>query len=125
MNREELAKAYRNIGVAYIQAAEVLEGGEVVDQAPPPDHDDRRPNLAAAGLRPLNGAAVPPAPSPRPAGTADPSLGCPEHGGEWLAGRYGLYCPAKGTDPAWTNRKGYCTITPESAAQYAQIHAQR
>jgi hypothetical protein len=32
-------------------------------------------------------------------------------------------CTQKGTDPAWTNPKGYCTITSKNVAQYLRIHA--
>ena len=48
---------------------------------------------------------------------------CPSHRIAFLHGKYGAYCPAKSEDPAWGNKKGYCTITPDNAADWLRITA--
>jgi hypothetical protein len=48
---------------------------------------------------------------------------CPSHRIHYLAGRYGPYCPSKSDDPAWANKKGYCTINPDNAAEWLRITA--
>jgi len=48
---------------------------------------------------------------------------CPSHRIPYLSGKYGFYCPAKSEDPAWANKKGYCTITPDNAADWLRITA--
>lgn len=131
MNRNELAKAYRNIGVAYIAAAEVLEGGEVIDEPPPLPPD---PAVAVAGLRPLarNAGVVPAELSPReyaptdsgrqnPTSSADPQR-CPAHGEPYRQGNYGPYCTKPASEPAWADRKGYCSITPRNAGDWLRVH---
>lgn len=60
----------------------------------------------------------PPAPKPQGSLTI-----CPSHKAEYRAGKYGFYCPALSDDPAWANKKGYCTITPDNAAQWLRINA--
>jgi len=56
----------------------------------------------------------------KPAGSASV---CPAHNIEYRAGKYGPYCPSLGTDPKWTNARGYCQITPEKAAAYLRQKA--
>jgi len=41
---------------------------------------------------------------------------CPAHGVAYRDGTYGPYCPSLSDDPEWSNRKGYCNITPKNAA---------
>lgn len=43
---------------------------------------------------------------------------CPRHRVAYQQGNYGPMCPAKGDDPAWTNKRGYCSINPGNAATY-------
>src|SRR5688500_2482196 len=102
VNRTEMALAYRNIGVAYLQAAEVMEGAEVVNEQPP----------APQGLAPLAPLA---AQSPTP--TSLPVAGmpgvrvnsaavgeCPIHGEPLRDSKYAgkpAYCSKPGSDPAW------------------------
>lgn len=123
MDRNELARAYRNIGVAYIAAAEVLEGASVVNEEPP---KDATVGQLAQGLQPLPPVNAPPMPATQPAPhtMADP-LRCPAHGVPYRSGTRGLFCSQKGSEPAWTDRKGYCSITPDNAAQYVAIHTVR
>jgi hypothetical protein len=48
---------------------------------------------------------------------------CPAHHKPYREGKFGLYCTQPGIDPAWTDRKGYCSITPKNAAKWLSIHA--
>jgi hypothetical protein len=48
---------------------------------------------------------------------------CPSHKARYQSGKYGFYCPARSDDPAWANKKGYCTITPDNAAEWLRITA--
>lgn len=48
---------------------------------------------------------------------------CPAHNIEYRDGKYGKYCPSLGTDPKWTNPRGYCQITPKNAAAYLRQKA--
>ena len=49
---------------------------------------------------------------------------CPAHGIPYLHGkRNSMFCPAKSDDPAWSNERGYCTVTPKSAAAWLRQHA--
>ena len=48
---------------------------------------------------------------------------CPKHKLPYSDGKYGPFCKSLSDDPAWTNRKGYCTLTPKNAAQYLRIKA--
>ena len=48
---------------------------------------------------------------------------CPAHRKPYKEGRYGLFCPEKGIDPAWTNSRGYCTVTPKNVDVYLRAHA--
>lgn len=132
MDRTELAKAYRNLAVTYIQLAEVLEGSDVVDDRPSQSINaeptaeapyasvyhapDATVGQRAQGLTPL--AATAPAVAP----PAVPIAVCPAHGYAFKTNRRGTYCSGKGIDPAWTDQKGYCSITSANAAQYVAIH---
>lgn len=48
---------------------------------------------------------------------------CPAHHTAYRDGKYGPYCPQSGTDPKWTNDRGYCQITPAKAAAYLRQKA--
>jgi hypothetical protein len=48
---------------------------------------------------------------------------CPAHRKPFVDGRYGPYCQALADDPAWANKKGFCTITPRNVAQYLRVKA--
>lgn len=50
---------------------------------------------------------------------------CPKHGGEYRPGNYGPYCPRSTDDPAFADRKGYCSLpgnNAERAIAYVNIH---
>lgn len=48
---------------------------------------------------------------------------CPKHRKPYKDGKFGPYCTQPSDDPAWSNSKGYCTITPKNAAQYLRVKA--
>jgi hypothetical protein len=48
---------------------------------------------------------------------------CPAHHKPFVDGNYGPYCPGKGIDPAWTNKRGYCTVNPKNVATYLRVKA--
>lgn len=48
---------------------------------------------------------------------------CPKHHVLYRDGKYGKYCPSTSDDPAWSNPKGFCKITPKNAAEYLRIKA--
>lgn len=48
---------------------------------------------------------------------------CPAHNIPYRDGRYGPYCPSTSDIPRWFNEKGYCTVTPKSAAAYLRQKA--
>lgn len=50
-------------------------------------------------------------------------VSCPKHHVLYRDGRYGKYCPNPSDDPAWSNPKGFCKITPKNAAEYLRIKA--
>ena len=87
--------------------------------------------LAEALIEQPRAGVVPPAPAPADTidlpdeafeGEGHESV-CPAHHKPYVEGQYGPYCPGKGIDPAWTNKRGYCTLTPKNAAVYLQAHA--
>ena len=48
---------------------------------------------------------------------------CPAHHKPFKEGKFGPFCPEAGSEPAWTNSRGYCTVTPKNAAVYLRAHA--
>jgi hypothetical protein len=73
------------------------------------------------------GASAPQAPAARhpqrPPQDESAFTECPAHHKAWIEGRYGKYCPAHSDDPDWSNDKGYCRVTPRSAAAWLRKHA--
>lgn len=45
---------------------------------------------------------------------------CPAHGKPYVEGQYGPYCTSLSDDPEWSNRRGYCRITPKNASAYTR-----
>ena len=59
--------------------------------------------------------------APKPAGSLTV---CPAHNIAFLHGKNNtLFCPAKSDEPNWSNPRGYCTVTPKSAAAWLRQHA--
>jgi len=48
---------------------------------------------------------------------------CPKHRRPYKEGKFGPFCTSTSDDPAWTNARGYCRITPKNAAQYLRLRA--
>lgn len=64
--------------------------------------------------------AAAPLASPAPHGSA---AVCPSHAIPYRSGKFGSYCPSTSDDPKWSNDKGYCQITPKSAAAWLRQKA--
>lgn len=84
-------------------------------------HDELAGRTATAGgLAPLP-AQRPQVHAPSvPSGVVhdvDIATTCPKHNVEYRRGNYGLFCPVKTDDPAFSDRKGYCNLPGENAAR--------
>jgi hypothetical protein len=130
VNTAKIAEALNTIAVAFGELAEAInESGPV------------RPETEAAGA--VSPPAMPPAAPafedspflpdefPQPS-LADESVEfadqgseavCPAHHKPFIDGKFGKYCPGKGIDPAWTNKRGYCTVNPGNVATYLRVKA--
>ena len=115
----DLAQAYANAGKALLDLADALTASpeptgavQLKDVAPWTetdnweDPDELLTQHDALPAKPSGSAAV-----------------CPSHNIEYRKGRYGPYCPSMAEDPKWSNDKGYCRITPKSAAAWLRQHA--
>lgn len=123
----ELATAYANAGKALLDLADAIDqAGEAVgrkatgqDAGKPPDSPAVAPSFDE--LPPDDWGDLEDAtPKAKPSGSASV---CPAHNIEYRKGRYGFYCPSTSDDPKWSNEKGYCTVTPKSAAAWLRQHA--
>ena len=130
MNTKKLADALNTASVALAEMAEALLEQPAGD-----------PAGSGASVRPPDGRTAMPsgaamsAPSPAPIFDTEileeiipdePQghlLVCPAHRQPFKEGKFGPYCPGKGIDPAWTNSRGYCTVTPKNADVYLRAHA--
>ena len=121
MNPKKLAEAYRTLSMGYAELADAyLDDAPApfvdnhpgvpapsFDELPPdePDWEHKAGNLPTA-VEPQGSAAV-----------------CPKHRTPYKDGKYGLFCTQMSDDPAWSNDKGYCRITPKNAAAYLRERA--
>ena len=125
MSRERLALAYDNLAQAYAAvAAELRAPDPSVARA---DVPSGVPAAPAAGAVEVPTSAAPlhdlgPVSTRTPPPTESAYMKCPAHDREWLKGRYGDYCPSPSDDPDWSNDKGYCKVTPRSAAAWVRKH---
>ena len=94
------ADTLKEIADAYYKLADLFQN--LASEAPGTSH----PAVPAAG-----------GPAPAPANDI-----CPKHGQPYKDGNYGPYCTALTDDPAWANKRGYCTINPKNAPKWVQIH---
>lgn len=112
MNTQKLAEALNTASVALAELAEAL-----IEQPGTP--------------RPVESVAARSAPAPadlpleelipdEPQGSL---ASCPKHHTPFKPGQYGPYCSHTSDDPAWANKRGYCTITPKNAAVYLRTQA--
>jgi len=139
MNPKRLAQALNTIAMGFAEAAEALNdspgvgipgvvgreaatspGGSPApsfDELPP--LDEAQPSFADESV---DFAAVTAA--ARGLDLKEGSLEqCPKHRRPYKAGRYGPFCTSTSDDPKWSNDKGYCTITPKSAAAWLRQQA--
>lgn len=58
-----------------------------------------------------------------PSGDQGSDAICPKHRKPYKEGKFGPYCTSTSDDPAWSNKRGYCSITPRNAAQYLRVKA--
>jgi hypothetical protein len=140
VNIKRLAQAANTIAVGWAELAEALNDSAVAAPAGPGAVSS--PPTAPATFNDGTPIDEPQKEewtefAPAPTRAAQPSLAdestdfapsgglevCPAHHREYKEGTYGPYCSAKGDDPAWTNKRGYCTITPKNAAQYLRVKA--
>jgi hypothetical protein len=119
MTMTDLATAYAALGKAYLDLADALTSAPDAPGAAtaatwadgtPIEEPEEWPDQEAAQ------SYV----EPKPAGS---TAVCPAHNIEYRKGRYGPYCPSTSNDPKWSNEKGYCTVTPKSAAAWLRQHA--
>lgn len=115
----KLAEAYANAGKALLDLADAIENGatSAPDAPGAPSFEElpfEEPTTTSADWYRHEEE------TPKPAGSA---AVCPAHGIEYRKGRYGAYCPSTSEDPKWSNDKGYCTVTPKSAAAWLRQHA--
>jgi hypothetical protein len=111
-----MALAYRNVGVAFLQLAEVLEGATI--EEPP----------APQALAPLAPLAAPPRgvayDEMQSTGVSVVIGVCPIHNEPLRDSKYAgkpAYCSKPGANPAWSNARGYCTINADNVGQYLAI----
>jgi hypothetical protein len=117
MSREEVASALDRAAEALAEAAHALRAIE--PPAASAGVPDSLPAASAAGDVPAPAARLP----QRPPQDESAFTECPAHHKAWIEGRYGKYCPAHSDDPDWSNDKGYCRVTPRSAAAWLRKHA--
>lgn len=123
MTRQTLADAFDNAATALAQLA-----SELRNEQPSSGVSPVPAGSVAGAVPPAAPAAQPydelPPPARLPARPADESAftECPAHRKPWMDGRYGKFCPAASEDPDWSNAKGYCSVTPRSAAAWLRKH---
>ena len=124
MNPKKLAEAYRTLSLGYAELADAyLDDTPIIREEPhqpviieAPSFDELPPDEFLS-----HGAA-----DPNPYVPAEPKAAagegalavCPKHRTPYKDGKYGLFCTQISDDPAWSNDKGYCRITPKNAAAY-------
>lgn len=114
----KIADILKRLGDAHYQAADELLALAGNDSAVPvsPPRPAAADSLPAAPARP-----------PQESDFAEGSQSiCPIHKTEmkakpWDPTLFG--CTKQGADPAWTNPKGYCTITSKNVAEYLRNRA--
>lgn len=120
----KVAAILKKLGDAHYQAADELLAlaGDSIDS----------PDLAAgvtAGSSPP--AAPPDFPPPEeivyedeapPAPQGSLAM-CPKHRKPYTEGKFGPYCQSTSDDPAWSNSKGFCRITPKNVDVWLRAQA--
>jgi hypothetical protein len=121
-----MALAYRNVGVAFLQLAEVLEGATI--EEPPADLSPDQRRMTHEQLAPLAPLAAPPRgvayDEMQSTGVSVVIGVCPIHNEPLRDSKYAgkpAYCSKPGANPAWSNARGYCTINADNVGQYLAI----
>lgn len=127
MNTKAVARALSTLSLAIGELAEALDEQPAVPPAGVPGTAGGPPSVVPDGLPEIpplleeiyadeiaEGKPLPPQGS---------LANCPAHRQPFKEGKFGPYCPGKGIDPAWTNSRGYCTVTPKNADVYLRAHA--
>jgi len=110
MDTKRLAQALNTIALGFAEAAEALT---------------ESPGLGKPGEVGRADVHSPGVPSASPTDQGHLSV-CPKHKSSYLPSKFQegtFYCPADSDDPAWSNAKGKCRITPDNAAEYLRIRA--
>ena len=121
-NRDKIANALREFGQAAYELADAL-----LDQPQFPPAVTPERSMAASVS-----AAAPPADDlpefppmedetrPEPQGSL---AMCPKHRKPYTEGKFGPYCQSTSDDPAWSNSKGFCRITPKNVDVWLRAQA--
>jgi hypothetical protein len=134
----KLSDAYRKLADAFLETADAIDEAvaddlpDIPEGQPLPNEDTYRERLsAAASGQPPKLQALPAQQKPQvyappaqaPAVTSAPdgspvdiATTCPIHNLAYRNGNFGKYCPARADDPAWSDRKGYCSLPGRNAA---------
>jgi hypothetical protein len=118
----KIAAILKKLGDAHYQAAD-----ELLAIAGESASGPERPASAGAAAPPVAApATIPPSCDELPpeewADEGSEAI-CPAHHKPFVDGKFGPYCPGKGIDPAWTNKRGYCTVNPKNVATYLRVKA--
>jgi hypothetical protein len=114
----KLSDAYRKLADAFLETADAID--EAVGDDLPDIPETQAPKLQAlpAQQKPqVYAAPQAPAVTSAPDGSpVDIATTCPIHNLAYRNGNFGKYCPARADDPAWSDRKGYCSLPGKNAA---------
>lgn len=117
------ADIYKNLADCHYRLADLyleLAGQSATTPAPAssaPSFDELPPDVYEGDVPDELPRAV------TPTGDQGSEAICPKHRKPFVEGKYGLYCTSPSDDPAWSNRKGYCNLTPKNVAQYLRVKA--
>ena len=111
MNIKKAAEAYRTLSVGFAELAdacldELIESGAVHAPEQPVQEERLGATLTPAPAQPEGHLAI-----------------CPKHRVEYRPGKFGPFCPKPTDDPAWADKKGFCRITPATAAEWLRMQA--
>lgn len=116
MNREKAAAALNTASLALAELAEALiEQPEVSERDKGVASDRPATTPPPADIEAVVDEVLP---------LEEGSLAqCPKHRKPYVEGNFGPYCTSPSDDPAFSNAKGYCRITPKNAAAWLRMQA--
>ena len=126
MNNHKVAQALNSLSLAFGELAEAIDEAQPVassaaiaekpsniglSQLAGPEDDipfDYADEIRAGTVVPEGSASV-----------------CPKHHKPYKESTkgFGPYCTSTSDDPAWSNKRGYCSITPKNAAVWLRAQA--